>query len=62
MAEYKHQRAVDQQHLAYLAQTQRQSPAVSGHSPWVAEAVLEAHLQQQAALAAVQELERQRPK
>lgn len=60
MAEYKHQRAVDQQHLAYLAQTQRQSPAALAHNPWRAEAGLEAYLQHQRALVAVQDLERQR--
>ena len=34
------------QHLAYLQQTQRQSPTVLAHNPWAAEARLEAHLQQ----------------
>ena len=60
MAEYKHQRAVELQHLAYLRQTQRQSPVVLAHNPWAAEAGLEAHLQHQRALVAVQDLERQR--
>ena len=60
MEEYKHQRAVDLQHLAYLRQTQRQSPTASDHNPWAAEARLEAHLQHQAALVAVQDLEHQR--
>ena len=48
------------QHLAYLQQTQHQSPTVSEHNPWAAEARLEAHLQQ--GLVAVQDLERQRLK
>ena len=50
------------QHLAYLQQTQRQSPTHGDHNPWAAEARLEAHLQHQAALVAVQDLERQRLK
>ena len=55
-----HQAAV--QHLAYLQQAQRQSPTVGDHNPWVAEAVLEAHLSQhqRQALAAIQDLEHQR--
>ena len=48
------------QHLAYLAQTQHRSPTARGHNPWAAEAGLEAHLQHQRALVAVQDLERQR--
>ena len=47
-----HQAAV--QHLAYLQQTQRQSPTVGDHNPWVVQAALEAYLQQ--------DLERQRLK
>ena len=57
-AQPHHQAAV--QHLAYLQQTQRQSPTVGDHNPWAAEAALEAHLQQ--GLVAVQDLERQRLK
>ena len=58
-AQPQHQAAV--QHLAYLQQTQRQSPTVGDHNPWAAEAVLEAHLSQhqRQALAAIQDLERQ---
>ncbi len=48
------------QHLAFLAQAQRQSPTALGHNPWAAEAGLEAHLQRQQALVAVQHLEQQR--
>ena len=50
------------QHLAFLQQTQRQSPTAGGHNPWAAEVGLEAHLvqRQQQALAAIQDLERQR--
>ena len=48
------------QHLAYLQQTQRQSPTHGDHNPWAAEAALEAHLQQ--GLVVVQDLERQRLK
>ena len=57
-AQPHHQAAV--QHLAYLQQTQRQSPTVLAHNPWVAQAALEAYLQQ--GLVAVQDLERQRLK
>ena len=57
-AQPHHQAAV--QHLAYLQQTQRQSPTVGDHNPWAAEAALEAHLQQ--GLVAMQDLERQRLK
>ena len=57
-AQPHHQAAV--QHLAYLQQTQRQSPTVGAHNPWVVQAALEAYLQQ--GLVAVQELERQRLK
>ena len=48
------------QHLAYLQQARRQLPTAGGHNPWQAEASLEAHLQHQRALVAVQDLERQR--
>ena len=48
------------QHLAYLQQTQRQSPTHGDHNPWASEAALEAHLQQ--GLVAMQDLERQRLK
>ena len=48
------------QHLAYLQQTQRQSPTHGDHNPWTWEAALEAHLQQ--GLVAMQDLERQRLK
>ena len=48
------------QHLAFLQQTQRQSPTVGDHNPWRAEASLEAYLHQQQALVAVQALERER--
>ncbi len=48
------------QHLAYLAQHRHQSQTHGDHNPWAAEASLEAHLQQQRALVAVQDLERQR--
>lgn len=61
MAESVYQQA-GVQHLAFLAQAQRQSPTASAHNPWAAEAGLEAHLQQQRALVAVQDLERQRLK
>lgn len=44
------------QHLAYLHQ--QRTPGA--HNPWAAEAGLEAHLQHQRALAAAQDLERQR--
>ena len=57
-AQPHHQAAV--QHLAYLQQTQRQSPTVGDHNPWVVQAALEAYLQQ--GLVAVQDLERQRLK
>jgi len=50
----------ERQHLAYLQQTQRQSPTHGDHNPWAWEAALEAHLQQ--GLVAVQALERQRLK
>ncbi len=56
MADYKYQ-TVEQQRLP---QVQRQLPTASAHNPWAAEAGLEAHLQQQRALVAVQDLERQR--
>ncbi len=59
MAESVYQQA-GVQHLAFLAQAQRQSPTASAHNPWAAEARLEAHLQHQRALVAVQDLERQR--
>lgn len=59
MAEYNYQQA-GVQHLAYLAQAQRQYPTHGDHNPWAAEAHLEAHLQHQRALVAVQDLERQR--
>ena len=59
MAESTYHQA-GQQHLAFLQQ--RQSQTVSGHNPWAAEASLEAHLQYQRALVAVQDLERQRLK
>jgi hypothetical protein len=59
MAEYQHHQA-GQQHLAYLQQIQRRSITHGAHNPWAAEAGLEAYLQQQAALVAVQQLERQR--
>ncbi len=57
MAESVYQQA-GVQHLAYLAQHRSQTPGV--HNPWAAEASLEAHLQHQRALVAVQDLERQR--
>ncbi len=57
MAESVYQQA-GVQHLAYLAQHRSQIPGV--HNPWEAEAHLEAHLQQQRALVAVQHLEQQR--
>ena len=59
MAESTYQQA-GLQHLAFLAQTQRQSPTALGHNPWAEEARLEAYLQHQRALVAVQDLERQR--
>ncbi len=61
MAESVYQQA-GVQHLAFLAQAQRQSPTALGHNPWAAEAGLEAHLQHQRALVAVQALEHQRLK
>ena len=51
-AQPHHQAGV--QHLAYLQQTQRQSPTHGDHNPWVVQAALEAYLQQ--------DLERQRLK
>ena len=60
MAESTYHQA-GQQHLAFLQQRQSQTPGA--HNPWAAEASLEAHLQQQqhqAALVAVQALERER--
>lgn len=73
MAEQQHQQQDFRQglqHLAHLRQEASATPAVLIHqhqyqqgselSRWAAEAALEAHLQQQAALVAVQDLERQR--
>lgn len=60
MAVYNQWHQACLQHLAFLQQTQRQPPTHGGHNPWAAEAHLEAHLQQQRALVAVQDLERQR--
>ena len=50
------------QHLAFLQQTQRQSPMAGDHNPWEAEASLEAYLvqHQRQALAVIQDLERER--
>lgn len=59
MAESVYQQA-GVQHLAYLQQAQRQLPTHGAHNPWAAEAGLEAHLQHQRALVAVQHLEQQR--
>ena len=62
MAESTYHQA-GRQHLAFLQQTQHQPPTHGAHNPWAAEAGLEAHLQHrrhQAALVAVQDLERQR--
>lgn len=61
MAESNYQ-AAGLQHLAFLRQTQHQSPTHGAHNPWQAEAHLEAHLaqRQQQALAVIQDLERQR--
>lgn len=59
MEDYKHRQQADLQHLAYLRQ---QSQTPSDHNPWQAEVGLEAHLvqHQRRALAAIQDLERQR--
>ena len=57
MAESNYQ-AAGLQHLAFLRQTQRQSQTHGVHNPWLAEAALQAHLQQ--AVSVVQDLERQR--
>ena len=63
MAEHNYHQA-GQQHLAHLQQdlVHRQGASVLQHQPQVAvsEAALEAYLQQQAALVAVQALERER--
>ena len=50
------------QDLDLPAQPQPQLLTASAHSPWAAEARLEAHLQQRQALVAVQDLEHQRLK
>ena len=64
MAEQQPQHQASLQHLAHLHQdlVARQGASVLQHQPQVAlaEAGLEAHLQQQAALVTVQDLERQR--
>ena len=61
MAEHKHQQAA-LQHLAHLQQdlVQRRGDSVLLRQQAVSEAALEAYLQQQAALVAVQALERER--
>ena len=60
MADQQQHQQAALQHLAYLRQHQPRLPTVGGHNPWAAEAGLEAHLQHQRALVAVQDLERQR--
>ena len=61
MAEQQYHQAT-LQHLAHLRQASvpRQGASVLQQQVAVSEAALEAHLQQQAALVAVQDLERQR--
>lgn len=56
MVEYNYQ-AVEQQRLL---QVQLRSQTTGDHNPWATEAALEAHLQHQQALVAIQDLERQR--
>ena len=60
MAEQQYHQAT-LQHLAHLRQdlVQRQGASVLQHQVAVSEAALEAYLQRQAALVAVQDLERQ---
>ena len=62
MAVYNQWHRASQQHLAHLNQdlVHRQGASVLQLQVALAEAELEAHLQHQAALVAVQELERQR--
>ena len=63
MAEHKHpHQQAALQHLAHLQQdlVQRQGDSVLQRQQAVSEAALEAYLQQQAALVAVQALERER--
>ena len=60
MEDSNHRHQASQQHLALLRQHQQRPQTPGDHNPWATQAALEAHLQQQQALVAIQDLEHQR--